>query len=75
MLTGKVLVYLELPFEHTGKPARPDNLELARELGTSLWNQFTCYLKIPPRSLRKYCNEKIAESKTWFPFVVQIRLV
>ena len=28
-LTGKVLVYLELPFEHTGKPARPDNLKLA----------------------------------------------
>ena len=33
-LTGKVLVYLELPFEHTGKPAQPDTLILARELGT-----------------------------------------
>ena len=60
-LTGKVLVYLELPFEHTGKPARPDNLKLARELGTHLPTYHTyMYIRINDGVLGwHYCCESI----------------
>ena len=60
-LTGKVLVYLELPFEHTGKPARPDNLKLASELGTHLPTYHTyMYIRINDGVLGwHYCCESI----------------
>ena len=46
-LTGKVLGYLELPlFEHTGKPAQPDNLILARELDTHLPTYHTSHISV-----------------------------